>query len=248
MKVLDGSISAQTSVKDSVGDSGAATVSLSEIHAYGNESTSKFRFSIDSFQTNLVLPGADRTESTGGDLARTEADIHLRNVPIQVSLAQPIVFQGYLSVKNGMSDIPLMRDVVLPISISLQPDQELIYVNVNQKTPISVNLCNQKVILNGGTNRIDGKADLGVTKGAVSLALRDFALQTDIGMRADDRNCQFVASLICGSLGATLGPVGAIAGAYLCENAVGQAEHDASGKINEAIHNAISGFKYSLGH
>lgn len=248
LRVETGSIAATTQVRSSAGDVGSASVSLSDIQAYGSSLSSGFVVRLDSYQTSVVVPADYKADTSGGDLLKVETQVNLRQVPISVALAQPIVFEGKLAVTGGVANVAQLRDVPLGINLGIGA-QELVYVNVNLK-PVagpSTNACNPKVTLNGGAYRVNGLSDFGVANGSVSLVLRDFALQSDISMNAEDRNCKYVAGAVCGVIGSIAGPAGAIAGAYLCTSEADKAESAASGKINEAVRNAITAYKFTLG-
>ncbi len=248
VRVDNGSITANSEVRTSAGDKGSAAVSVGGIQAYGNDLTSKFNLRLDNYQTSVKTPAESKSDSSGGDLLKVETNVNLHEVPILVSLAQPIVFDGKLVVSGGVATIAQIKDVPLGINLGI-PAQELVYVNVNLKPAVgpSTNACNPKVSLGGGNYRVNGQADLGVTNGSVSLTLRDFALQSDIDFSADDRNCKYVAGAVCGVIGGLVGPGGAIAGAYLCTSEVEKARKDASGKLNDAVRNAITSYKFSMG-
>lgn len=248
IRIDTGSITANAEVKTSAGNKGGASVSISEIQAYGNNFSSKLTIRLDSYQTKVVTPADYKSDTSGGALLKVEANVNLRQVPIAASLAQPIVFDGKLVVTNGAANVAQIKDVPLVIDLGI-PAQELVYVNVNVK-PLggaSTNFCNPKVSLKSGTYKVKGRADLGVTNGSVFFALRDFALQSDISMDVEDRNCKYVAGAVCAVIGSLTGPGGAIAGAYLCTSEADKAEHEASGKINVAVSNAITSYKFTMG-
>lgn len=248
LRVETGSIDATAQVKSSVGDVGSASVYLSNIQAYSSSLSAGFVVRLDSYQTSVVVPADYKADTSGGDLLKVETQVNLRQVPISAALAQPIIFDGKLVVAGGVANVAQIRDVPLIINLGIGA-QELVYVNVNLKPAAgpSTNACNPKVSLNGGTYRVNGLSDFGVANGSVSLVLRDFALQSDISMKAEDRGCKYVAGAVCGVIGSIAGPAGAIAGAYLCTSEVDKAENAASGKINEAVRSAITAYKFTLG-
>lgn len=248
VRVETGSIDATAQVRTSAGDVGSASVSLNDIQAYGNSLSSGFVVRLDNYQSSVIVPANYKSDTSGGYLAKVETQVNLRQVPISAALAQPIVFSGKLVVAGGVANVAQLRNVPLAINLAIGA-QELVYVNVNLKPAVgpSTNFCNPKVTLNGGTYRVNGLADFGVTNGSVSLLLRDFTLQSDISMNAEDRDCKYVAGAVCGVIGSIAGPAGAIAGAYLCTADVAKAENEGSGKINEAVKNAITAYKFTLG-
>ncbi|WP_090322777.1 hypothetical protein [Nitrosomonas oligotropha] len=247
VQIDDGTISASATVKDSANDDASASVNLSSIRASASELTADFSMALNSLGTTVRIPPEHKSEKEGGDLSSIEANINLHEVPIGVTLARPFIFSGKLTAKEGIVNIAPINGVPLALDISV-PSQELVYINVNHRFPGgSENLCNPKVNLNGGVNRINGQADFALNNGSVSLNLRNFVLEGNISMSAEDRNCKYVAGLICGAIGSIAGPAGAISGAYLCASKVQAAEKQASEKINEAIHDTISSYKFTLG-
>lgn len=249
VRVEDGTISARAEVKTSMGDRGAASVTLTNVKAYGNDVNASLSIELSSLRTTVTVPPQSKSDTGGGDLLKVETNVNIYEVPIGISLAQPILLNSKLQVVNGTTTVAPMREVPLALDMFV-PAQELVYAKVNVKPAggFSSNFCNPKVHLNGGTYRINGKVDFGVDTGKVNLVVKNLILEGDISMRAEDRNCKYVAGAVCGTIGALAGgPGGAIAGAYLCGANVQQAEEKASEKINEAVHQAITSYQYTLG-
>lgn len=248
VRVMDGTVNAAVTVRTSNGDYGSASLNISNLRSYRSDVDADFGLSVDSLSTLIKTPAGSTTATEGGNLGKIEAIINVKEVPISASLSAPMVMNGKISVRGSDVNIDEIADVPLAIAIAL-PQKELVYINVNAKPPAGggFNICNPKVTLGEGSYIINGSSSFSVERSKVRFGVDNFKLSSDISMSADDRNCSYVAGLICGAIGAIAGPGGAAAGAYLCASQVENAESEASTKFNDAIRSTLSSYRYSVG-
>lgn len=245
MQIENGKITGKANFRGD-GTNGTIRFILKELLFYRGIGSAKLGFFVDDLSTRYVLNEPRSQEGFPG--GRTT--VVVSNIAISANLAEKVGFDNIdIKIRDGEWKAVDVNNLDVKINIGI-PTGKLVDIDVelgggDLGAPY-VRVCNPQLIVRTGAYTLNGKADFSLSD-AKKFRAYGFSMTPAIDVEIDKGGCDHTAAAICGLIGMIAGPVGALAMAIACGEAVDEKKEELHSKISEDVTSWISNLKVDVG-
>ncbi len=235
--LLDGRIEAQITAATNGGNA-SANLRLTDLNLVRGNGSALFSLTIPQINYAHFVPGKKETF----DPPVVDVDVTINEQTLSASLVQPIVMTDRkVQIRSNRWSV---ESTTFPVKarLSLSRD-ELVYAVVKDDV-LNGTICTSKVKVPFTNYLASFDGTLRLTDGRLGFTNSPFVIDPYPNPEIDGRACKDAVTIICGMVGAALGPIGAVGAAYLCRNEFEEGEEKLQANINRIVADGIRSIRF----
>ncbi|MDI1266172.1 MAG: hypothetical protein PS018_23255 [bacterium] len=237
--VLDGKIQADI-VATTDGGGANASVLVTDLDLIHGDGSAIFNLTIPQLNYSRFIPGMKTEEGFPG--GHVEVIVHEQTVSAKLTAAVKLE-QRRVKIRGGKWSI---EATTVPVQALLSiSSPELVYAPVKIDFPPST-LCTSKVNLPFSNYAAAFNVTVVLQDNRLGLKSSPFQISPYPRPELDGAACRRAITLVCGIAGAALGPIGAIGGAYLCNQEIGKGEEKLQENMNSIVADGIRSIRFDV--